>query len=177
MSEALRAHLARVAAEARDLGRPLWASWREPAASGADPLALFAGAPGASFFWAPPGRGLALGASGEAARVESAGPARFADAAAAARALFADLRSAAAPGAGPAPPEAGPLLAGGFTFADAPSARGPWAWPSMRAKAKEPITRGKTNFGTRVHQQGTARRRKGGFAPCMRRGGDHIGNL
>lgn len=134
MNGGLRAHLARVVAEARAGGRPLLAAWREPAADHADPLAVFAAAPGERFFWAPSGDALALAASGAVAVVESAGATRFASAAAAARALFADLRQASAPEVGPTPAEAGPVLVGGFTFADdAPGAGGPWAgWPALR---------------------------------------------
>jgi isochorismate synthase len=133
VSGGLRAHLARVATEARALGRPLLAAWREPAIGAGDPLALFAAAPGERFFWSLPARTLALAACGAVAHVETAGATRFTDAAAAARALFADLRSAAAPGAPPAPAEASPLLVGGFAFAEAPSAGGPWAgWPALR---------------------------------------------
>lgn len=137
MSEGdLRAHLERVAGEARDLDRPLLAAWREAAPAAADPLALFASAPATErFFWAPPGGRFALAGHGAVAAVETAGAGRFAAAAAAARALFADLRFAAATGPTErsATRDAGPRLLGGFAFADAPRAGGAWeGWPALR---------------------------------------------
>jgi len=128
MSDGLRAHLARVAAEARRAGRPLLAAWREPAPATEDPLDWFAAAGERErFFWSIPAQGLAIAAQGAVAGLEAAGATRFADAAAGARALFADLRSACAPGAERAPAEAGALLVGAFAFGDHASARGPWA--------------------------------------------------
>jgi isochorismate synthase len=128
MSDGLRAHLARVAAEARRAGRPLLAAWCEPAAAEEDPLEAFAAASaGERFFWSIPAQGLAIAAHGAVAAVEAAGATRFADAAAGARAVFADLRSARAPGADAAPAEADALLVGAFAFGDHASGRGPWA--------------------------------------------------
>jgi len=141
---ALREHLARVAAEARRLGEPRLAAFRLSVPA-CDPLDLFAAAAGGErFFFEAPARGVALAAAGAVARVESEGPARFAEAGAAARALLgtlrvagargdradADTRAEVAPDAGrlaaeaesarpPLPPEAGPLLVGGFAFDDA----------------------------------------------------------
>jgi isochorismate synthase len=132
--DGLRAHLRGVAEEARGLGRPLLAAWREPADAACDPLGVFAAAAEEErFFWSLPAQRLALAAHGAAACVESAGPRRFADAAAGARALFASLRSGSAPHAAAVPREADPVLVGGFAFADEASASGPWAgWPALR---------------------------------------------
>ena len=134
MSGALRAHLARVAAEARALGRPLLAVWREPAPTARDPLAGFAAADRAErFFWSQPAPGIALAAHGAVACIETRGADRFRAATEAARALFADVRFAAAPGAAAALPEAGAVLVGSFAFADEVPSSGVWAgWPALR---------------------------------------------
>ncbi len=134
MTDGLRAHLAAVRREARAAGRPLFAAWRECASDAADPLARFAATTdGARAFWSVPARGLSLAARGEVARIDASGAARFADAAAAARRLFADLRAATAPDAAAPEPEAGPVLLGGFAFGDEASAHGAWAGaPALR---------------------------------------------
>lgn len=134
MSDGLWTHLAAVQREARAAGRPLLASWRERAAGAEDPLERFAATSDAArVFWSVPARGFALAASGEVARIEASGSARFAEAAVAAREQFADLRTATAPGADSAAPEAGPVLLGGFAFADTVPARGVWAGtPALR---------------------------------------------
>lgn len=121
----LRAALSRVAAEASRLRQPLFAAFRCPVPA-RDALDVFAAAAGEErFYFASPSRSVAIAAVGEVARIERSGCTRFAQAGAAARALFASLRSEpAAPGT---PPEAGPLLVGGFAFADEPSPRGAFA--------------------------------------------------
>lgn len=134
MSDGLRTHLAAVHREAHAAGRPLLAAWRERASDAPAPLERFAATTDpARVFWSIPARALALAASGAAAQIETRGPRRFADAAAAARALFADLRVAAAPTAGSPLAEAGPMLLGGFAFRDEVPAYGAWAGlPALR---------------------------------------------
>lgn len=133
MSDPLAAHLARVAAEARRTGRPLLAAWRERAPGTLDPLACFAAAGTERCYWSVPAQGLAIAGEGAVAAVEAAGAARFADAAARARALFAGLRSGTEPGDGTAPAEASPLLLGAFAYGDEASTRAPRAgFPPLR---------------------------------------------
>ncbi len=134
MSDGLQTHLAAVQREARAAGRPLFAAWRERARDAEDPLARFAEtSDDARGFWSVPSRGLALAASGEVARIEARGSARFAEAAVTARELFADLRTGTATDAASDAPEAGPVLLGGFAFEESVSARGVWAGlPALR---------------------------------------------
>lgn len=80
-----------------------------------DALAVFgASADPERFFWERPSEGRSLAALGETAAIEVGGPDRFATAARLARRLFGDGRTLD-PRPGPA---AGPLLVGGFSFAD-----------------------------------------------------------
>lgn len=134
MTGGLRAHLAAVRREARALGRPLLAAWREPASDAADPLAHFAATTDEErWFWSVPARGLALAASGRVAAIETHGPERFVEAAAAARARFAELRTAADSATRPPAAEVGPLWVGGFAFGDEPLRHGVWAGtPALR---------------------------------------------
>jgi len=136
LRQRLRAHLACVAAEASAAHEVRFAAFRFTAPV-RDALDVFAAAAGGErFHFEAPSRGVAIGAAGDAARIETAGSTRFADAAIEARALFGALRTAVeddphdvrdVTAAAPPPPEAGPILVGGFAFADAPSARGAFA--------------------------------------------------
>lgn len=74
------------------------------------------------FYWERPDRGEAILGLGAAARIESRGESRFADAARGLRELRDLLR-----GEGDAPPWAGPLLVGGFAFDSAGPASERWA--------------------------------------------------
>lgn len=136
----LREHLARVAREASVARAARLAAFRfaAPARDALDIFALAAG--GERFFFEAPARGVAIAGAGDAARIETAGATRFADAASAARRLFEALRTSIddAPRGLPdtariAPPsEAGPILVGGFAFDDAPSPRGVFAgYPAL----------------------------------------------
>jgi len=119
----LTSHFARVALEARAKKRPLFAAFRFETTL-RDALDVFAAAAsGDRFYFEEPSRGFALAAAGEAARIETAGATRFADATSGVESVFAALRSGAADAAPPAPAEAGPILVGGFAFGEAPVRR------------------------------------------------------
>lgn len=127
--------LADVRAEAVRLGRPLYAIWRArvPDPARAEPIDILGEDRDAPHFALElPARGVALAAAGEVVSIEARGPERFASAELATRALFADLRLAP-DAAKDAPPEAGPILVGGFAFDDEPAASARWqAFPSLR---------------------------------------------
>jgi isochorismate synthase len=127
---ALRRHLAATRAEAHRLAAPLLAAFHAPVSAALDPLALLAAAaPGERFAFEAPARARMLVTSGDAGSIESAGPTRFGDAARAARALFERVRIGGPPAAAPA----GPVLVGGFAFADVAARRGPWSgFPALR---------------------------------------------
>ena len=126
---ALRAAAARAAEGAARAGRPRVAALRLPVA-GTHPLQQLAAAAGSErFFWEVPARGLSLVGLGAAAVFEAAGPGRFEAAAAWADALWDE----AVLEGSPARAEAGPLLVGGFGFADAPEGDPRWrAFPPLR---------------------------------------------
>ncbi len=126
---ALRGAVARAAESAARDGRPRVAALRLPRAD-AQPLERFAAASSPErFFWEVPARGLAIAGLGAAAVFEAAGLARFEEAAAWADALFEGLVLE-----GPAArAEAGPLLVGGFGFADAVETDARWrGFPPLR---------------------------------------------
>lgn len=131
---ALRGFLTDVRDEASRAGRPLIAAWRrrvpaESIANLGDGMARERGA--THFAFELPARGIALAAAGEVASLESHGEQRFAIAERASRALFADLRIGS--DSDDAPPEAGPILVGGFAFDRDPCASELWmAFPSLR---------------------------------------------
>lgn len=125
----LATHCTRVVAEARRREATLIVAFRV-AVPARDALDVFAaaGARADRFHFEAPARGVAIATAGEVECVVASGSERFRDAACAARTLFASLRleDAEKPRARGAsrPVEAGPLLVGGFAFADAASARG-----------------------------------------------------
>ena len=98
-------------------------------------LARFASAVAPRFYWRSADGRVELVASGESARIETSGERRFADAAEQAEALLARL----ARPSGDAPPEAGPLLVGGFGF-----------WPERIAARREHDRRALSLDGPRV---------------------------
>ena len=102
--------------ESRRTGTPRVFSARAALAA-CDPLAAYAAwePAGDRFYWEHPSSGLAIGARGAVATIETAGAGRIREAARRARALF---RSTSVVGDA-APPIAGPLLVGGFAFEDA----------------------------------------------------------
>jgi isochorismate synthase len=130
----LAAHLAAVRCEARALGRPLLAAWCERARSARNPLAHFAASTDDErWFWSVPARGLSIAARGRVAAIETHGPGRFVEAAAAARARFAELRTAADSATRATAAEIGPLWVGGFAFGDQPLQDSVWAGtPALR---------------------------------------------
>jgi menaquinone-specific isochorismate synthase len=90
-----------------------------------DLLALVPRDAAEAMFFDHPESGTAIAAVGVAAEVQTVGPERFARAARAARALFGAVEHR---GDGP-----GPLLLGGFAFADGDPAAGEWeGFPSLR---------------------------------------------
>ena len=120
--------LAQASAAASRDGRPHWVAVRR-AVPTHDPLRLFEAGSADRFFWERPAQGVALATSGAALTVETRGPRRFSDAARAARACFALLHLCG----DEAPPLAGPLLVGGFAFADAARDAGLWSgFPASR---------------------------------------------
>lgn len=120
--------LAEASAAANRDGQPHWVAVRS-AAPTRDPLRLFEAGGADRFFWERPAQGVALATSGAALTIETHGPRRFSDAARAARARFAALHLCG----DAAPPLAGPLLVGGFAFADAAQDSGLWSgFPASR---------------------------------------------
>lgn len=102
----LRDILTRARARARQLGRPVLASYSEPVMP-MDPLDAL-GDDGPQMYWASADRGLMLAGLGEAAVVRPAGPQRFHDAGRAAAQLFTDAIVE--------PAAMNPVLMGGFAF-------------------------------------------------------------
>ncbi|MDH3519620.1 MAG: chorismate-binding protein [Myxococcales bacterium] len=112
-------------AAARRERRAQWVAARALAAL-CDPLQRFAAAAEAGterFFWERPAQGVALAATGAAAVIETRGAERFADAAAAARALCAVLHVCGEPRA----PSIDPLLVAGFACVDTGKSSPVWA--------------------------------------------------
>jgi isochorismate synthase len=114
--------LAQASAAANRDGRPHWVAVQS-AVPPHDPLRTFEAGGAERFFWERPAQGVALATSGAALTIETHGPRRFEDAARAARACFAALHVCG----DAAPPLAGPLLVGGFAFADAARDAGLWS--------------------------------------------------
>jgi isochorismate synthase len=114
--------LAEASTAANRDGQPHWVAVQS-AVPTHDPLRLFEAGGVERFFWECPAQGVALAASGAALIVETQGPRRFSDAARAARACFAALH----PCGDAAPLLAGPLLVGGFAFADDVGDAGLWS--------------------------------------------------
>jgi len=128
------------------------ARWRALAAPAlaADPgeaIAVFARAPDASrFLWLEPRNACALVALGEQTAFEASGPGRFAAAAERARKILAAVAAPAAPegtaSATAGARAAGPLLVGGFGFADDAAPGEPWAaFPPARFALPELVLR------------------------------------
>ncbi len=134
-----RAHARKFLAAVRDdaarAARVLVAAWRArvPEDELEAPICfLRADRDGAHFSFELPARELAIQAAGEVTAIEAHGADRFATAERAASALFADLRTSGEAD-GDAPAEAGPILVGGFGFADeAPSSERWSGFPSLR---------------------------------------------
>src|SRR5690606_1063162 len=123
---ALRAHPAAVAVEAGRAGRRLLAAWRVAAPDAeAEPLRVFARAGAERCYWEARDAGLALAGCGAAAVLAQRGAGRFRHAARDAAALWSALRTAGAPGASALD---GPLLVGGFAFADDEAAAPDGVW-------------------------------------------------
>jgi isochorismate synthase len=123
------------AAASRD-AQPHWVAVQR-ALPARDPLQLFEAAGAERFFWERPAQGIALATSGAAQVIETHGPRRFEEAARAARACFAALHPCGDPG----PSLAGPLLVGGFAFADAARGTGLWSgFPASRFVLPERIS-------------------------------------
>lgn len=81
------------------------------------------------FFWERPNEERTIAAFGVAHAIECSGEGRFAESAARAREVFASVHVAGAP----APESAGPLLVGGFGFADEPADTTLWSgFPAAR---------------------------------------------
>jgi isochorismate synthase len=128
--------LAEASAAANREGRPHWVAARN-AVPARDPLRLFEAGGAERFFWERPAQGIALATSGAALVIETHGPRRLEDAARAARACFAALHLCG----DAAPPPAGPLLVGGFAFADAAPDAGLWSgFPASRFVLPERIS-------------------------------------
>ena len=98
--------------------------------AGVDLLAVFDGFEGSErFFWEHPSKSHSMVALGAVRTIEVAGPDRFAEADRQARALFRELLV----GGDRAVSAAGPLLVGGFTFADASRSSSEWrSFPTSR---------------------------------------------
>jgi isochorismate synthase len=109
------------AAAGRD-ARPHWVAVRSTVPTH-DPLRRFEAGGTERFFWERPAQDIAIAGAGAALSIETHGPQRFADAARAARACFDALHLCG----DAAPPLAGPLLVGGFAFADAAQDAGLWS--------------------------------------------------
>ena len=104
----LRDVLTRARARARQLGRPVLASWSEPIVA-MDPIDLLLDDPqGPQMFWASADRSVAATGIGDAHAIESTGAQRFAQAGAAVAQLFGDAIVE--------PSQLRPLLLGGFAF-------------------------------------------------------------
>ena len=113
----LRDVLTRARARARQLGRPVLASWSEPIVA-MDPIDVLLDDPdGPQMFWASADRAFAAAGIGAACTIEPVGAQRFADGGAAAARLYADAIIEPAP--------MRPLLMGGFAF-DATGAANAW---------------------------------------------------
>jgi isochorismate synthase len=118
----LRAVVEDAARAADRLGRPQWVALRAARPRCCGLAAFTRWNDGERFFWERPSEDLSIAASGAVHAIETSGPRRFGDAAERARTLFRELRVA---GDG-APDAAGPLLVGGFSFADCASASPHW---------------------------------------------------
>jgi salicylate biosynthesis isochorismate synthase/menaquinone-specific isochorismate synthase len=116
---------------ARRAGRPRLAAVSRPVPAGLDLSAavLRARREGDRFFCLeqPDRQGFALATLGEAARVEARGADRFRRAAEGCRALGEDARAGEAPDDPVAPPAAGPVWVGGFSFAPDGGATPEWS--------------------------------------------------
>ncbi|HEX5581851.1 MAG TPA: isochorismate synthase, partial [Gemmatimonadaceae bacterium] len=111
--------LARARTRARALGRPVLATWVEPAPEDVEPMDVLARATGAEdrIYWSHPEAGLAYAAVGAAVHVAPSGAGRrFASAARLWGALRADMVRGAAEGVPDQVVAAMPMLAGGFSF-------------------------------------------------------------
>ena len=128
---------------ARGCGQPRWAALRG-AVSPRDGLAAF-DREAERFYWERPSEGRAVAAYGAVAIIETEGPERFALAARRAEEIFAGLHVA-----GDAEPaSAGPLLVGGFAFADAAPASPVWrGFPAGRLVLPEVLV---TRLQDRFH--------------------------
>lgn len=114
----LRDVLTRARARARQLGRPVLASWSEPIVA-MDPIDVLLDDPdGPQMFWASADRAFAAAAIGSAHVLDPRGAQRFAQAGAAAAQLFGDAIVE--------PQPVRPLLMGGFAF-EAAGAAGAWS--------------------------------------------------
>jgi salicylate biosynthesis isochorismate synthase len=104
----LREILTRARARARQLGRPVLASYSEPVMP-LDPLAVLGEEHGEPrMYWASGDRSVVLAGIGAAVVLEPTGARRFGDAGRASAQLFADAIAE--------PPAMGPILMGGFAF-------------------------------------------------------------
>jgi isochorismate synthase len=119
---ALRAAVEDAARAAERLGRPQWVALRaaQPRRCGLAAFALWSDAE--RFFWERPSEEISIAASGALHAIETSGPRRFEKAAERARNLFRELRVVG----DNAPESAGPLLVGGFSFADRASTSPHW---------------------------------------------------
>jgi isochorismate synthase len=118
----LRALVRRAADAAARTRRTQWVALRAPAHV-RDPLAAFERARDADrFFFERPSEARSVAAFGAVHVIEARGAQRFAAADRAARELFRNLHV----GGDGSDPADGPLLVGGFAFADAPSSSTPW---------------------------------------------------
>ena len=127
---------------------------RRQLAQPADPLARLARARSASrFYWRSADRRVELLGLGEVAAIEAAGPDRLEVAAARADALWSGLGVEGVDG----PPEAGPLLVGGFGFWDDPAGDVDWrGFPALRFWVPEVLFArvGESGFRTDVRDAG-----------------------
>lgn len=114
----LRDVLTRARARARQLGRPVLASWSEPVMP-IDPLDALLDEPDVpQMYWASADRGHVVAAIGEAHAIRAAGPRRFSECGRAAAQLFADAIVEPRP--------VRPALMGGFAFDGATATSAPW---------------------------------------------------
>ena len=123
----LRSAAARALDAATRRGRRQWAALRVALPERAAPL--FLGEATDRFYWERPGEGRRLVASGCARSIECEGEDRFPKLAESARALYRDLHLAG----DEAPANVGPLLVGGFGFAENPPSGSDWVgFPAAR---------------------------------------------